>query len=268
MNAAWSKSAVDSHFHVFEAGVGQPGARYVPAYDAPLQAWQAAASPLGVTRGVLVQTSFMGTDNSALVAQLQRHPQALRGVAVVSPDAGLAVLAPLHAAGVRGLRLNLAGVSHRLDAWSAARALWDAVAQLGWHVELHTDVGGLPEVLAQLPAQVPVVIDHMGKPDTVAAHDPTVVAVRARARSAPVHVKLSGAYRLAGRDPGALARLWRDELGGGALLWGSDWPCTNHEDQADYPRLLGALHDWVGEVAAQRALTDNPLALYWGAAVQ
>jgi hypothetical protein len=60
----------------------------------------------------------------------------------------------------------------------------------------------------------------MGKPETMAAGDATVRALATRARQAPVHVKLSGAYRLGGLDAGALARLWLGELGLDRLLWG------------------------------------------------
>jgi len=259
-----SKTAVDAHFHVFEAHQAQPGARYTPAYAAPLSAWQAAARPLGVRRGVLVQTSFMGTDNRLLLDTLAMHPDTLRGIAVVAPSADEQTLAPLHAAGVRGIRLNLAGVSHDMTAWSAASALWDALLALGWHLELHTDTGRLPGVLAQLPAALPLVVDHMGKPGAVSAGDATVRALVARAQLAPVHIKLSGAYRLGGLDAGALARLCLAELGPQRLLWGSDWPCTNHEARADYPALRRALDDWLGDAAATTAaLVTNPNHLYW-----
>ena len=225
--------------------------------------------PLGVRRGVLVQTSFMGTDNTLLTATLMQHPDTLRGIAVVAPTADLQTLAPLHAAGVRGIRLNLSGVSHDMTAWSTAQVLWDALAALGWHLELHTDMGRLPEVLAQLPAGLPLVIDHMGKPGAVSAGDATVQALAARARQTPVHVKLSGAYRLGGMDAAALARLWLAELGPQRLLWGSDWPCTNFEAQADYPALRHALDGWLGDAsAAHAALVTNPQHLYWGTRVQ
>jgi predicted TIM-barrel fold metal-dependent hydrolase len=260
-----SKTAVDSHFHVFDAHQAQPGARYTPAYAAPLATWQAAARPLGVRRGVLVQTSFLGTDNDLLLSTLAQHPETLRGVAVVAPTANADTLAPLHAAGVRGIRLNLSGLSHHIPEWSAATALWDALLARGWHLELHTDVGRLPEVLAQLPAALPLVIDHMGKPETVSASDTTVQALAARAQKTPVHVKLSGAYRLGGLDAGAQARLWVGELGLDRLLWGSDWPCTNHEVQADYPALRNALDAWLDDAnAADAALVENPHHLYWG----
>ena len=101
--------AVDVHFHVFHAHVAQPGARYVPGYDAPLAAWQAAAAPLGITRGVLVQPSFLGSDHRRTRTELAAHPDTLRGVAVLTPDTPPAELARLHALGVRAIRLNLVG---------------------------------------------------------------------------------------------------------------------------------------------------------------
>lgn len=274
-----SLPGVDCHFHVFEAGQSQAGARYTPAYAAPLAAWQALAAPLGVTHGVLVQTSFMDTDNRLLLAQLARHPDTLRGVAVVPPGATLAALAPLQAQGVRGIRLNLAGRSHDMSTWAAASALWDAVLQLGWHVELHTDAGALPGVLAALPLALPLVIDHFGKPLRVSPQDATVVALRQRSRRGGrassghdmpnLHIKLSAAYRLDPLvRPADLARLWLGELGPQALVWGSDWPCTNHESAANYPALHAALADWLGSQSAivRAVRSANPMRLYWGRA--
>lgn len=264
MHQPLSKPGVDTHFHVFVAHQGQAGARYIPAYDAPLATWAAAARAVGVGRGVLVQTSFLGTDHGPLLAALAEGGEALRGIAVLGPQAPPDEVQQLHAAGVRGLRLNLAGVSHDLSAWQRATALWDTVAALGWQVELHTDRGALPDVMAQLPTGLTVVLDHMAKPLAVAAQDATVVAARAWvARGGAVWVKLSGAYRLGGLDAGALARLWRDELGVGQLLWGSDWPCTNHEACADYAALRSALDDWLPEAAERQAvLADNPARLF------
>jgi predicted TIM-barrel fold metal-dependent hydrolase len=264
MESASSKGVlIDTHFHVFAAAEACPGARYVPAYDADFQAWRAAASSVGVGRGVIVQPSFLGADNTRLCAELREHADTLRGVAVIAPTWAPHRLRQLHACGVRGIRLNLSGASHELSAWAHAAAIWDEMFQLGWHVEVHTDVGGLPHVLPQLPDAMPLVVDHMAKPAAASPSDATIAGLKARTRRSSVHVKLSGAYRLGGKDPGAVARLLRDELGPHSLLWGSDWPCTNHEAFADYPRLLAAVYDWVGAEAAIQALTNNPAALYW-----
>ena len=262
MNLTTPNLFVDTHFHVFHAAQAMTGARYVPAYSASVNTWQAQAQQVGVTLGVLVQPSFLGCDNTLLVNTLRAHPTALRGVAVVAPDAGHAQLALLHAAGVRGVRLNLAGVSHEIPQWSVADALWKAMLALGWHLELHTDPGALPRVLAQLPAQLPLVVDHMAKPEQAQANDPTVMALVQHARHTPTHIKLSGAYRLGGLDPVRTARIWLGELGVSSLLWGSDWPCTNHENLAQYDELFSSLEDWVGVAHCEQVLSTNPQALY------
>ncbi|MDO5625821.1 MAG: amidohydrolase family protein [Pseudomonadota bacterium] len=255
---------VDTHFHVFRAGDGVPGARYVPAYASSFESWSDAAQGQGITHGVLVQTSFLGTDNRLLADCLRAHPDRLRGIAVIAPDTPRTALEALHQAGVRGMRLNLPGTPHDMSAWTTHHHLWDTLHALGWHVELHTDMGALPPVLAALPEGVPVVVDHMGKPDHVSGGDVTVRALAARARQGQVHVKLSGSYRLAGQPPAALARLWLAELGPDHLLWGSDWPCTNHETHAQYDRLLAQLHEWISdEAVANAVLSTNPARLYW-----
>lgn len=253
----------DVHFHVFEARVGVAGARYVPAYAATLAQWEAAAGAAGVTHGVLVQPSFLGTDNRLLLRTLAQRPATLRGIAVVSPTTPHATLAAMDAAGVRGIRLNLAGAAEALDAWAAAGTLWDALGELGWHLELHTDTGALPGVLARLPAHLPLVVDHLARPASAATGDPTFATLERRAAQARVHVTLSGAYRQGGRDAAVLARRWLATLGPQALLWGSDWPCTNHEAQADYARLAAEPVAWVGEAAAGQARGPNAQQVYW-----
>ena len=269
-NKMSSQIFVDAHFHVFEVGQSVPEARYSPNYAAKFNDWQHVAQQVGVTHGVLVQTSFMGTDNAYLLEHLQQHPDTLRGVAVVAPSASYAELADLHRHGVRGIRLNLAGQSHDMAAWQSAKQLWDALLQLGWHVELHTDTGALPSVLAAVPCEVPVVLDHFAKPVGVSQHDETVRAVQSRVAataSAQVYVKLSAAYRLqVGVNARGLSQLWLNELGTAALLWGSDWPCTNFEERADYLALHHNLQDWLGndDVVTQAVRSTNPMRLYWG----
>jgi predicted TIM-barrel fold metal-dependent hydrolase len=269
-NQVSTQKSVDSHFHVFEAQRAVPGARYSPSYAASLAVWRQAALAVGVTHGVLVQTSFLGMDNSHLLAHLKQYPDTLRGVAVVAPSASLGELEDLNGPGVRGIRLNLAGQSHDMTAWSAAKPLWDAILRLGWHVELHTDAGALSKVLAALPQALPVVIDHFGRPEKASLRDDTVRAVQRWSTSGAlpnVHIKLSAAYRLkAELNPMDLAALWLGELGPQALLWGSDWPSTNFEAKADYPALHGALEDWLAHDAGvvQAARSANPQRLYWG----
>ncbi len=253
----------DCHFHLFAAHRAQPGARYVPRYGATLEDWVAASGGVGVSRGVVVQPSFLGDDNSQLLAALARAPQALRGVAVVSVQASPAVLAGLVRAGVRGVRLNCFGVA---DDVASLRALptawWDAIALSGLHIELHSNVGRIPALLPLIPSELVLVLDHFAKPEAASARDATVRAVAARAQT---YVKLSAAYRQAAHvAPSTLAALWGETLGSAALLWGSDWPCTNFEARCDYPRVRAELDEALSD-AAERAqvLAGNAQRLYW-----
>jgi predicted TIM-barrel fold metal-dependent hydrolase len=258
-----SKNIVDSHFHVFNSGEGLPHARYKPTYDATMADWQQLSQKSGVQRGVLVQTSFMGTDNTRLLRELAAEPDNLRGIVVIAPDVDTTQFPLWHAAGVRGIRLNLAGTSHDIPDWRSADPVWSAMCELGWHLELHTDVGGMPKVLQQLPSGVPLVVDHMGKPDRITKSDPTVLGLLQRSSMSLVYIKLSGAYRLEGRAADQAAKMWLDTLGAQHLLWGSDWPCTNHESEANYGNLFKQLGSWLGAEWAEQVLVHNPSALYW-----
>ncbi|PLP99514.1 amidohydrolase family protein [Cupriavidus pauculus] len=231
---------VDCHFHVFDAGVAVASARYRPSYAAPLTAWLAMAGTVGGAPGdaygVVVQTSFLGTDNSMMLATLQRMPGRLRGVAVLDPSVSDAELAALDAAGVRGIRLNLYGD----DGWRRIetapwRRLFQRVAALGWHVEVHTNNGEGASVLSALDAALgdtpaPVVLDHFGRPGELCVDDPIFDAARTVGERRPLWVKISAPYRLSNPDLwSTLTTRWAEVAGPDRLLWGSDWPWTNFE---------------------------------------
>jgi predicted TIM-barrel fold metal-dependent hydrolase len=264
MSKILTNSYVDCHFHIFAAEKAIENARYRPQYSALLDQWTEYAKPLKVDRGVLVQTSFMGFDNSLVLQALRQNPDNFRGVVALSEHTTLAQMRQLHAHGVRGIRLNYVGTNHRLESIIEQTQFIDALFELGWHIELHTEKGQLASVIAQLPSQIALVIDHMGKPASTQLDDATFVHVAKRNVHAPVYIKLSGAYRLNGLDPIILTQRWVNAVGPSRLLWGSDWPCTNHEDQADYATLFNVLRQWlINEDFIHNALVDNPNYLYW-----
>lgn len=259
-------NGIDTHAHVFSATApAVAGARYRPSYAARLAAWRALWRPAGITHGVLVQPSFFGTNNAEMLATIASDPTRLRGVAVVKADATDAELAKLDAGGVRGIRLNSRGVSDvSIYAQPEWRSLFDRIHARGWHVEMFTDAGALPrmaDVFAGFP--VALVLDHFGSPgETAAAIDDTFAAAAALAQQRALWVKLSAPYRLGGADPAALARRWRELVGPGRLVWGSDWPWTQHERGKDYLRLRESLDRWVGSAAVPAILWDNAARLY------
>lgn len=251
-------NVVDSHFHVFAlTATGAPGSRYLPAYAATIEAWEAAVTPHGISHGVLVQPSFLGTDNSHLLTLLAERPAQLRGVVVVGPSFAVNELRRMDALGVCGIRLNLVGTDHRIG--EALHPLFDQLEALSWHLQIHTDHGRLAEVLRQLPESLTVVVDHFGKPAS-----PTEVSGLVAGQHDRLFVKLSAPYRLAeGCEATDLAARWLDRVGPMRLVWGSDWPCTAHEQAQATSVSPTWLARWLASDAmTEVVLTDNALSLY------
>ncbi|MFW3385166.1 UNVERIFIED_CONTAM: amidohydrolase family protein [Kocuria sp. CPCC 205274] len=258
--------AVDAHAHVFEPGLATVrDARYVPDYAATLEQYLARLDEHGLERGVLVQPSFLGTDNSYLLAALAREPERLRGVIVVDHERPAADLtedrvAELHAAGVRGVRLNLLG--HTAPdlgglGWQEATA---RMARWGWHLEIQA----LGPQWSQLGPRLvgldcAVVVDHLGLPRAEhpdAAHTVLELAVREH-----VWVKVSGHYRSpAGQAEAVLVALL--ECGAGhRLVFGSDWPHTRHEEHP-YADVLDWTRAQAGQDLLHGMLTAQPAELF------
>jgi predicted TIM-barrel fold metal-dependent hydrolase len=59
--------------------------RYAPDYDATAADYLKTLGANNMSHGVLVQPSFLGTDNSFMIDALRQHGQRLRGIAVVEP---------------------------------------------------------------------------------------------------------------------------------------------------------------------------------------
>jgi predicted TIM-barrel fold metal-dependent hydrolase len=258
---------VDCHAHVFSATApAVAGARYRPSYAARLAAWRALWRPAGITHGVLIQPSFFGANNAEMLATIASDPSRLRGVAVVDPDIPEAQLARLDAAGVRGVRLNLRGVTDAAtftaERWSP---LFARVHALGWHVEMFHDAGSLPRWVPLFAgSNVTLVLDHFGSPgETADAIDATFATAEALAQGRELWCKLSAPYRLGGgADPVKLAQRWLALAGTARLVWGSDWPWTQFERGMDYQRLREGLERWAGAQAAPAILWDNAARLY------
>ena len=252
--------AVDTHAHVFDRSCRLvEGRRYTPGYEAPAGRYVEAFDGAGVRQGVLVQPSFLGTDNACLLAGLRRYPGRLRGVAVVAPDVTAADLEAMAAAGVRGIRYNLIGRDPEMLAKPEYRALTRRVARLGWLVEVQVPGGALAGVLDALTADAgAVVVDHFARPGTADPEsDPGFRELMAFGPGGPVWVKLSAPYRLAGFDPAPYAAAFLAHFGPERLLWGSDWPWTQHEATTSYGECVEQAGGWLGGDADIHARFDR-----------
>ncbi len=245
----FAQSGVDAHAHVFERGLPLSGERrYAPAYDATLDDYLALLNVHGMTHAVLVQPSFLGTDNRYLLRALSAAGERLRGVAVVAPDIAASELAEMQRRGVTGIRLNL--MEQALPDLGAQpwASLLDHVARLGWHVELHRNAVDLAPMIDRLLERgVRVVVDHFGRPDpALGTQDSGFKALLGYGKTGGVWVKVSGAYRCAVQGSrfvaDATAQLI-EHFGPHRLMWGSDWPHTQYETVTRYGDALSMLVD-------------------------
>lgn len=270
--------ACDCHVHVYDSRFPPaPLAKLLPP-DASAQDYRALQRRIGTTRVVLVTPSTYGIDNGPLLeglAALGVMGVQARGVAVIDGTESDAALQRLHAAGVRGVRLNLSlGVVGTAD---ALLPLARRIAPLGWHLQLLMAPDALMAqagVLRQLP--VPVVFDHFGRiPPAQAGQHPAHALLLELLQAGRAWVKLSGGYIVSEQhsveDP-ALDALAASYLrcAPGRVLWGSDWPhataSAGVQPLPDDARQVDRLADWVhqagGGATLQRVLVDNPAALY------
>jgi 2-pyrone-4,6-dicarboxylate lactonase len=265
--------AVDAHCHVFGPQAQFPfsaKAKYLPE-DAGPEMLFALRDHLGFARNVIVQASCHGTDNSAMLDAIARSGGMARGVAVVDPAISADALQVLHDGGIRGVRFNFL---KRLVDNAPKDKFLELAARLpkGWHVVVYFEADILAELRPFLDAiPVPLVIDHMGRPDVSPGPDGADMrAFRALLDSRPdIHFKATCPDRL---DPKGAP--WDDFATAVAplvadypdrCLWGTDWPHPNMQDAIPDD---GALVDMIPRVAPTAALqtallVDNPMRLYW-----
>ncbi len=233
------------------------GRRYNPQTDAPLSAYLAALDAHGLTHGVLIQPSFLGTDNSYLVASLAAARGRLRGVVVLDPETPDVELDRLDAAGVVGVRLNLLGRTTPDLASKTWSAFIVRLIERDWQIEIQQHAGqAIAPVTTLLHLGATVVLDHFALPDpSLGCADPAWRKLLALGTTGRLWVKVSGAYRN-GLDGDHVARAcWpvlRDTLGPKHLMWGSDWPHTQFEAVANYSCAYRLLED-LGLAPAERA---------------
>ena len=264
--------ACDCHVHVYDASYpAVSGARLTPD-DACVADYRQVQRRTGTERAVFVTPSTYGTDNRPMLAGLAEFGDQGRGVAVIGHDISDHALDALHAAGVRGVRLNLSlGVG--TDA-GQIQPLAARIAGAGWHLQLLASpdlLFSLKDTLRQLP--VPLVLDHFARlrPSMVDRH-PAHALVLSLLGEGRAWVKLSGGYIVTEQGPpdyGDLQDLAQSYLQAapGRVLWGSDWPhasaTAGHQALPDDARQMDLLASWAHDAGTlQRVLVDNPAELY------
>lgn len=262
---------VDTHAHIFALDSAVvTGARYRPDYEASVENYIDYLNKFGFDYGVLIQPSFLGTDNSQMLAAIAAYPDRLKGVAVVSEDTDISTLRELQMQGIVGARLNLFGQPLPDLQQPEWQAFLTNLTKLGWQLELHCPPDYLRQLMVALENHPgPIVIDHFGRitPEN-GVTDPHYQAVLELLDPTRYWVKISGYYRLGTDDIGithateALALLLEKNLEN-RLVWGSDWPHTQHEHHITYNDAFEFMHTLLHEpVLRHKVLVENPQTLY------
>lgn len=280
------KGACDCHTHIHGPTAEFPyfaGRVYTPETALP-EEMAALHKALGIDRVVIVTPSVYGTDNSASVWGMKAYGSGARGVAVIDDKTSEAELDALHAAGMRGIRLNLA-TGNNNDIGIGRKRLAAALERMqprGWHIQIYTNlamVTAMKELVMTAP--VPVVFDHFGGAQAaLGIGQPGFSDLVALLKSGRAYVKVSGAYRASSKGPDfadatplaqALIAANPDRI-----VWGTDWP---HPDSHSKPgltamdlrpfqdiddaRVLNQLAIWAPDAGTRKKiLVDNPARLY------
>ncbi|MFD0915200.1 amidohydrolase family protein [Pseudahrensia aquimaris] len=222
---------LDGHAHVFH--LSDPmieNRRYTPGQDAPLSEWLSHLLANELKGGTLVQPSFLGTDNSRLLAsmrQAQRDGWDVTGSVQVEGSCTVEDLVVLRQAGVVSVRLNMLGQQNPvLD-----RPLVERIIAAQLAIELHAPAKETMTIAPQIMARGGcLILDHYG----LAESAETLKVLASLSHDGLLFVKASAPYRLpiADADQAEAVReftiMLREELGENRLIYGSDWPHTQH----------------------------------------
>jgi len=263
-------NATDCHHHIYNAKFPVDPTATLRPPDALVPDYRALQRRIGTTRNVLVQPSTYGIDNRAHLEALAAFGPTARMVAVVNDKVSDDELKRLHAAGVRGIRFNLAQAGATTP--EMMEPLSRRINDMGWHIQINAPAAKIMEVMPILETRVasPIVFDHLAHiPQPAGVNDPLFAKVRGLMDKGRTWMKLSGAYADTKVGPptyadssavaSAYARAYPERC-----VWGSDWPHpTEPNVKPDDAALFDLLEAWApDESARHRILVANPAALY------
>lgn len=261
---------IDTHAHVFShKGKVSATARYQPDYTASVEQYIEQLDQHGFHKGVLIQPSFLGTDNNYMLAAISKYPERLKGVAVLANTTELSTLESLNEQGIVGIRLNLLGAPCPDLTSTQWQTFLTQIANLNWQVEIQARPAYLIQLLPILKQYtIDVVIDHFGRFDPIkGAHDPEYIELLDMLDPDQHWVKVSGYYRL-GHKRGlqnatdALKLLMQRDMRE-RLIWGSDWPHTQNESQINFTKALTAFKEIIdSDELVTHILTNNNADLF------
>jgi predicted TIM-barrel fold metal-dependent hydrolase len=263
-------NATDCHHHIYRAHFRIDPRSTLRPGEASVADYRLLQKRIGTSRNVIVQPSTYGTYNDGLIEALHECGPTARGVAVVDTSVTDDELKRLDAAGVRGVRFNLANPG--ATTMEMLEPVAKRVAPLGWHIQFNMSAEmtlAARDVLNRLPC--PMVFDHLAHmPEPAGISHPAFAVVVDLLQKGKAWLKLSGAYADTKvgpptyADSTVVAQAYVKAVPG-RLVWGSDWPHPSEQGKTlpDDAVLFDLLAQWAPDEAVRnRILVDNPATLY------
>ena len=231
---------IDAHVHVWTPDIVRfprdrkyAGPQFKPDSFTPEQLL-ALARPCGVSRIVLIQMSFYGTNNAYMLDAMKRYPAVFSGVGILDRHApGVRdEMLRLKTLGVRGYRITPGGDTATWLDSAGMQAMWryGAEKRIAMCPLIGPDaIPSVDRMCAKFP-DTPVVIDHLariGADGDIRQTDVRALCAVARHRS--VHVKISAFYALGKKqypyaDMSQCIQALYDAYGPQRLRWASASP--------------------------------------------
>lgn len=273
-------NSCDTHAHVFgppDKFPFAPTRQYTPP-PAPIEHYLNMLAVIGIDRGVVVQPSAHGFDNTATLDAIAKKGGRFRGIARVDDTTTAEELKGLHEGGIRGVRFNLLDRSAGNIKLMVFDRVIERLVEFGWSVDLHIDPKNLVEQEGRIRAiPVPVVFDHLARINPADGLGQEAFQLLLDfLKDERFWVKLTGADKISRTDsrsdkglfytdvvPFARALI---EAAPDRVIWGTDWPHSNIFVPGKTPNdgdLLDLLSEFApDESVRHKILVDNPSRLY------
>ena len=298
-NGGW-----DTHHHIFEPDIfPYHEDRHLTPPAATIQKFQSFKRQLCITNSVLTHGLSYGSDCTSLKAFVPRlGTSSTRAIGVIDPEATTDdEMLSMHAAGVRGVRVNLYRY-HALEDVTLQKVALHAhvrrITQLSlpWSLTMtttHPEFWDIlqPWVKENLTSRgIQLITDHFGLlkapsmlPEEYGAspeEQPGFASIMSMLRNGELWVKLSAPYRVSEMQPhyNDLEFLVKALVGANKhrVIWGSDWPHTprmrvrSREEalketpflEVDDEAWLRSLKTWLTDEEWDLLMVQNPRTLF------
>jgi len=273
-------NSCDTHAHVFgppDKFPFAPTRQYTPP-AAPIEHYLNMLAVIGIDRGVVVQPSAHGFDNTATLDAIAKKGGRFRGIARVDDTTTAEELKGLHEGGIRGVRFNLLDRSAGNIKLMVFDRVIERLVEFGWSVDLHIDPKNLVEQEGRIRAiPVPVVFDHLARINPADGLGQEAFQLLLDfLKDERFWVKLTGADKISRTDSRSDKGLFYTDVVPFARalieaapdrgIWGTDWPHSNIFVPGKTPNdgdLLDLLSEFApDESVRHKILVDNPSRLY------